>query len=128
MAASPDYTAYVLEQLAPIGRVRAAPLFGGTSLSRESLAFAFIASDNTLYFVVDDETRARYEAAGMAPFAYDRKNKRVEIRRFFQLPEEVLDDPDELARWAEEAIGVAARTPRKKSRRKTGKKTRKRRS
>ena len=122
MPARSDYVDYVLEQLAPFGRVRAAPLFGDTSLRRGTAMFGAILR-NTLYFVVDDATRPRYEAAGMAPFEYDTKRGRVTIRRFYTLPQDLLEDSDELARWAEEACGVAARKPRaarkKKSKRRS---------
>jgi DNA transformation protein len=113
MPPSSDYVEYVLEQLAPFGRVRASRLFGGIGLSRGSVMFGAILG-NTLYFVVDDATRPRYESAGMAPFEYDTKQRRVTVRRFYSLPEDVLEDRDELARWAEAALDVAARTPRKK--------------
>ena len=112
MAATDDYLHYVLEQLAPVGRVNAARFFGGIGLARGSVQFAMVMS-NTLYFVVDDTTRARYEAAGMEPFAYDTRRRRVEVRRYFAVPESVLDDPEVLREWAEEALRVAAR-PRKR--------------
>jgi DNA transformation protein len=65
--------------------------------------------ENTVYLVVDDASRARYEKAGMRSFAYDTKKGRVQVRRFFELPESVLDDPDELRIWAEEALRIASR-------------------
>ena len=122
VAVEDEYTAYVLEQLAPVGRVRAARLFGGVALSHASLQFALI-MDRTLYMVVDDETRPRYEAAGMQPFAYDTRKRRVQVRRYYELPEDVLVDADELRVWAEEALRVAART-KKPARKRARKKAR----
>lgn len=125
VAVEDEYTAYVLEQLAPVGRVRAARLFGGVALSRASVQFALI-MDRTLYFAVDDETRPRYEAAGMQPFAYDTRKRRVAVRRYYELPEDVLVDPDELRAWADDALRVAARRKpaRKRSRKKARRSTR----
>ncbi len=124
MALADEYTEYVLEQLAPLGQVRAARLFGGVGLSRGSLQFAMI-MDRTLYFAVDDVTRPRYEAAGMQPFAYDTRKRRVQVRRYYELPEDVLVDADELRLWAEEALRAAARG-RKPARKRAGKPTRRR--
>jgi DNA transformation protein len=108
VAASAEYLEYVLELLAPIGPVKAARLFGGVGLSRGSVQFALI-MDNRLYFVVDDATRPRYEAAGMESFAYDTKKRRVQVRRYYELPEDVLVDADLLRVWAQESLRIAAR-------------------
>ena len=118
MAATDEYTRYVLELLTPVGPVRASRFFGGVGLSRASVQFAMI-MDNSLYFVVDDTTRAGYEAAGMQSFSYDTKKGRVQVRRYFEVPEEVLSDPDELFAWAQASLRVAARKskPRRSTRR-----------
>jgi len=113
MAASAEYTAYVLELLSPVGPVAVSRFFGGVGLSRASVQFAMI-MDNSLYFVVDDATRARYEAAGMQPFAYETKKGRVQVRRYFELPEDVLSDPDELRVWAQESLRVASKKERRR--------------
>jgi DNA transformation protein len=108
VAATDEYTRYVLELLAPVGPVKAARFFGGIGLTHASVQFAFI-MDNTTYFVVDDTTRARYEAAGMQSFSYRTKKGRVQVRRYFEVPEDVLTDPDVLRDWARESLEVAAR-------------------
>ena len=113
MAASAEYTEYVLELLSPIGPVTVGRFFGGSGLSRASVQFAMI-MDNSLYFVVDDTTRAGYEAAGMQSFSYETKKGRVQVRRYFELPEEVLSDPDELRVWAQESLRVASKKKTKK--------------
>lgn len=110
---SDEYTEYVLELLEPVGPVKASRFFGGIGLSRASVQFGFI-MDATTYFVVDDSTRPRYEAAGMKSFSYDTKKGRVQVRRYFEVPEEVLTDPDELRVWASESQRVAAKTKKKR--------------
>lgn len=118
MAASDEYTEYVLELLEPIGPVKASRLFGGIGVSRASVQFAMI-MDNSLYFVVDDGTRSHYEAAGMRPFSYETQKGRVQVRRYFEVPEEVLSDPDELRVWARASMRAAAqkKKPRRSPRR-----------
>lgn len=122
---SDEYTDYVLEQLEASGRVTAKRLFGGVGLSRGAVHFALI-MNGTLYFAVDDETRPRYEAAGMGPFAYDTRKRRVQVRRYYELPEDVLLDRDALRVWMDESLAAAERARRPK--RKRGAKRRPRRT
>ncbi|MEX2206151.1 MAG: TfoX/Sxy family protein [Myxococcota bacterium] len=113
MSAGAEYTAYVLDLLSPVGPLTVGRFFGGVALSRASVQFAMI-MDNSLYFVVDDSTRPRYEAAGMRPFSYGKKKGRVQVRRYFELPEDVLSDPDELRVWAAESVRIASKKDRKR--------------
>lgn len=117
MAATDEYTDYVLDHLAPIGSVKPTRFFGGVGLTLESLQFAMI-MDKSLYFVVDDATRPWYEAAGMQSFSYRTKKGRVQVRRYFELPEDVLNDPGELRLWVHEAMRVAEKKPAGRTKRK----------
>lgn len=45
----------------------------------------------------------------MRAFSYLTKNGRIQVRRYFELPEDVLTDRSELRKWAAEAIEVASR-------------------
>ncbi len=119
MAVSDDYRDFVLEQLAPAGRVTPRAMFGGVGLYLDGLFFALI-DDDTLYFKTDDSNRARYEQAGSKPFCPfpDRPDPPM---AYWQVPAEVLEDPDQLAAWAREALAVAlAKRARRPSRRRTG--------
>jgi len=116
MAVSNDYRDFVLEQLAPAGRVAARAMFGGVGLYLDGLFFALI-DDDTLYFKADDATRARYEQAGSKPFSPfpDRPDQTM---AYWQVPAEVLEDPEQLTEWAREALGVAlAKRARRTTRR-----------
>src|SRR3989304_4487686 len=93
MAVTPQYRDYVVEQLACVGQVAARSMFGGVGLYLDGVFFALIAHD-VLYLKVDDANRPGYEAAGMAPFK-PYPNKRPTMP-YYELPTEVLDDPDQL--------------------------------
>ena len=112
MAVSRDFRDFVLEQLEPAGRVTPRAMFGGVGLYLDGLFFALI-DDDTLYFKADGATRGRYEQAGSKPFCPfpDQPDKAM---AYWLVPAEVLEDADELASWAREAMGVALA---KKSRR-----------
>ena len=113
MSATTEYTQYVLELLEPIGPLRVSRFFGGVGIYSGPAQFAMIMG-NSLYFVVDDSTRPKYEKAGMAPFSYTTKKGRVHVRRYFELPEDVLTDSEELKAWAHESINRAGKDKKAK--------------
>ncbi len=106
MPVSPQYRDYVVEQLACVGRVSARSMFGGVGLYLDGVFFALIARD-VLYLKVDDANRPEYEAAGMSPFK-PYPNRRTTMP-YYELPAEVLDDPDQLREWARKAWDAANR-------------------
>lgn len=85
-------------------RIRARPMFGGVGIYSGELFFALIA-DDTLYFKVDDSTRPEFEARGMEPFRPFGDSGGT--MQYYQLPEDLLEDPDLLRPWAEKAVAVA---------------------
>ncbi len=50
---------------------------------------------------------AAFEAEGCGPFGYDTKHGRRVLTSYWRLPERLYDEPEELARWARLALGVA---------------------
>lgn len=99
-----------LEALAPVAVTR---FFSGAGLTRHGIQFAFVIR-GTVYFRTDAESRPAYEAMGAAPFSYTGRSKEVTIQAYYEVPVDVLDEPDELSRWAERAwqAAVAAHKPK----------------
>lgn len=108
-----EYADYILELLEPIGWLHTSRFFGGTGISRDTVQFAMIMK-NTLYFVVDDTTRPAYAQAGMQPFSYSTKKGQIQVKRYFEVPDDVLTDAEQLRQWAKEAIRVASKTSKSK--------------
>ncbi len=113
MAVSASFRAYLLEQLGAIRPVTSRPMFGGLAIFAEGRTFALVA-DEVLYFKVDDSNRPDFEAAGRGPFLPFGDPARP--MQYYDLPEEVLEDPDLLAAWMAKAIAVAARAKPKAKR------------
>ena len=87
-------------------RIRARPMFGGVGIYSGDVFFALIA-DDTLYFKVDDSTRSDFEARGMGPFRpFGDAGGTIQ---YYQLPEDLLEDPEALRPWAEKAVAIARR-------------------
>lgn len=113
MAVSNDYRDYVLEQLALSGTASARRMFGGVGLYLDGLFFALI-SDDTLYFRTDDSNRARYEQAGSRPFC-PFPDRPGHVMAYWQVPGEVLEDPEKLRDWTREALAAALAARSKRS-------------
>jgi DNA transformation protein and related proteins len=107
MTASQGFLDLLRELLAPIGPITIRRMFGGASIYADGVLFALV-DDDALYLKADDVTKARYEAEGLRPFTYEGKTKPVSMS-YWRAPERLYDDPDEMAAWAREAIGVARR-------------------
>lgn len=90
---------YVLDQLGELRDVRARPMFGGYGLYYGSVFFGIVA-DGRVYFKTNDATRPEYERRGMQPF---RPNERQTLKRYYEVPPDVLDDRDALIAWATSA-------------------------
>src|SRR5258708_3140268 len=103
MAVSPEFAAYLMELLEPLGPIESQRFFGGIGLRSRGRQFAFV-MDSTLYLGVGEGTRGKYEAAGMPPFSYGTKTGRVMVTRYFEVPPDVLSDSAQLEGWAREAI------------------------
>ena len=104
MKVSPGFVAFATEQLAGMKGLRPKAMFGGVGLYSEEIFFGLLARDR-LYLKVDDSNRARYEDAGMTAFKpYADKPM---LMPYFEVPVGVLEDAQELVRWARESVHVA---------------------
>jgi DNA transformation protein and related proteins len=114
MPVSESFRSYVLEQIGRVvERVRGKNMFGGVGVYAGEHFFALI-DDDVLFFKVDDMTRPEFIARGMK--AWSPFEDGVESRGYYQLPAELLEDPDELRPWVDKAVAVASAKRKKKSR------------
>ena len=98
-----SFVTFVIDQLAELGDVRYRAMFGGFGLYCGP-AFFGIVYDERLYFKTDERSAADYVARGMAPF---QPNDRQTLRNYYEVPSEIVDDRDQLLRWAGEALRPA---------------------
>jgi DNA transformation protein and related proteins len=106
-AGSSDYIEFVKDQLAPLRGISTSRFFGGIGLSSEGTQFAMLMA-GSLYFVVDDCTRPKYQKMGSSCFSYGTKNGRVEVAKYYAVPAELLEDQEQLVSLARESIRVAS--------------------
>ncbi len=114
MAVSPEFLDFLKDQLSPFGPVSARRMFGGAGLFRDNLMFALIAED-TLYLKIDERNRPDYEAAGMEPFTYEGKGRKMQMS-YYEIPPDILEDPADLSEWARKAFEAALAGAKAKNR------------
>jgi DNA transformation protein len=111
MPVSAEFREYALEQMGRVEPVTARAMFGGVGIYSSGLFFALI-DDDTVYLKVDDTNRADFQAAGMGPFRPFGEDS--PSMSYFELPAELLEEPDRLRPWMHKALEVARRKRRKR--------------
>lgn len=96
----------IAERLRGVGEIAIRRFFGGAALVSDGLQIGFVMK-GILYLRVDDLSRASFEALGAAPFTYAGAGRTVTVACYYEAPAEILDDPDKLRDWAQEARRAA---------------------
>ena len=107
-----EFVDFLPEAFAEFGPVTLRRMFGGHGVFHDGLMIGLVA-DNTLYLKVDAQTIPQFAERGLGPFEYGKAGKRMAMS-YYQAPEETLEDPEEMRRWAGLAFAAARRA--KKSR------------
>jgi DNA transformation protein len=110
----------IAEMFSAYGSIQSKRIFSGYGLYSEGVCFCMVLRGGEFYFKVDETSAPRFEAEGCKPFSYSqrRSGKVVTVMSFWQMPERLYDDPDELADWTRQAVAVAHRVQAKKPKRK----------
>ncbi|MFA7286240.1 MAG: HAD-IA family hydrolase [Patescibacteria group bacterium] len=103
-----DYVMYDL--LRNIEGISSRPMFGSYGLYKEGTIFGIIA-DEQLFFKADRFTDFYFKDEGSAQFTYE-ANGRTVLMPYWQLPERVMDDNDELRLWIDRSVAVTRKAGR----------------
>src|SRR5471032_3309136 len=104
---------FLIDLFADFGPVTIRRMFSGFGISADGTNFA-LALRGGLYLRADDQTIPRFEAEGSQPFQYQTRTKTVTVGSYWQLPERLYDDPEELTEWARASLAAAQRAALKK--------------
>jgi len=99
--------------MASLGTVRARAMFGGHGIYLDDTLFAIVADDQ-LWFKTDAAGRACYRNAGLAPFTYVARGRRIALS-YHAAPPDVFESAEIMRRHALDALGAAQRARRRKS-------------
>ena len=104
---------FLIDLFSDFGPVTIRRMFSGFGISADGTNFG-LALRGGLYLRADDQTIPRFEAEGSKPFSYQTKAKTVTVGSYWQLPERLYDDPEELTDWAKAALSAAQRAALRK--------------
>lgn len=104
------------EMFAAIGPVTIRRMFGGRGVYHQDRIVA-TEIGGVICLRADDITAPAFSAAGAEPWVYHRPGRKPVAWPYWTIPDEALDDPDEMAVWAKRAWEAALRAPEKARRR-----------
>ncbi|MGB6388500.1 MAG: TfoX/Sxy family protein [Methyloceanibacter sp.] len=116
MGNSDGYKEFLTDLLSAFGPVSIRNMFGGAGVYAEGVMFALVA-DDTLYFKADATSAPDFAAEGKTPFTYTAEGRAPVAMSYWEIPERLLDDPEELAVWARRAHDIARAAKTKPKRR-----------
>jgi DNA transformation protein and related proteins len=105
---------FLIDLFSDFGPVTIRRMFSGFGISADGTNFA-LALRGGLYFRADAQTIPRFEAEGSKPFQYQTRAKIVTVGSYWQLPERLYDDPEQLTGWARAALAAAQRAALRKA-------------
>lgn len=91
---------FVLDQLGEMPELTSKAMFGGVGLYHHATFFGII-HKGRLYFKTNLLTQPAYASRGMQPF---RPNAKHTLAQYYEVPTDILEDPDHLIVWARSAV------------------------
>jgi DNA transformation protein len=106
---------FIRDLFQPFGAVTVRRMFGGAGLFADGVMFGLV-SGGQIYLKADAKTVTWFERECCGPFEYSTKRGKRALTSYWQLPDRLYDNADELAQWARHAVKaaheVAAHKPR----------------
>ena len=93
---------FILDQLIDLSHIVASPMFSSWGLYSDNIFFGII-NNGRLYFKTNEITSQKYKDQGMKAFQPSDKQK---LKNYFEVPGDIMEDSDELLKWAKEAISI----------------------
>ncbi|MGH7197987.1 MAG: TfoX/Sxy family protein [Candidatus Omnitrophota bacterium] len=110
-----DFAEYVVKDLlTEVRGVTSRAMFGGFGLYKDGFIFGIIVDDE-VYFKVGDRNRKKYEEAESRPFTYKNARGKVIAMSYWEIPADVLEDREAVARWVEESCQISRSSSTKPS-------------
>jgi len=100
---------YYVDQLSGWSHITTRLLFSAVALYRNDHVFAMV-WQGALYFKVDDQSRAVYEAAHSQPLGYVSRGEDQALKSYWEVPADVTEDYEKLQLWAERAYQAALKS------------------
>lgn len=99
----------IRELFSGIGPVSVRRMFGGKGIYLDGIIFA-IEINGELMLKADAETAPDFVAAGCTQWVYTHsKTGKIAAMPYWSIPDEAMDDPDEMTPWARRAVEAGRR-------------------
>ena len=95
---------------APFGKIALRRMFGAEGLFRDGLMFGIVIRSGSISKPTKTNRQA-FMAEGASPLYYKFKKAEGVLTSYYELPDRLYDDPDELTEWARTAFTVAQQSP-----------------
>ena len=106
LAAARERALEIAERLRDMGPIAVTRFFSGAGLQKDGVHFGFVIG-GSFYLRVDEASRGDFEALGAEPFSYAGRSQTVQVASYYEVPDEIADEPDDLLRWARRAYEAA---------------------
>jgi len=114
MARSSGFHDYVVHDvLIDVPGITSRAMFGGYGIYQNGLIFAIIVGEK-LYFKVDDANKNDYASRGMEPFRYTMPNGKPYEMSYWEVPEEIMENREEMHEWVARAVAANKKVKRTK--------------
>ena len=110
-AADAGFLRAIVDELAAIGPISERPYFGGVALLFDGRQFAFVMG-RTLYLATNDANRIKMRSRGCQPFEYATRSGVRTVEAYYDIPADILGQPNLLVEWASTAISAQALSSR----------------
>ncbi|MBL4693759.1 TfoX/Sxy family protein [Candidatus Gracilibacteria bacterium] len=102
MAASQEYTDYILELLSEIQNISTHRMFGGVLLKVDGQQLGVLFKENLYFKVTTESLQEEFAQQGSTQFSYTRKDKAtpVIIKNWWRVPDSYLDNSSEITKLA----------------------------
>ncbi len=106
--------AAIEEMFEAVGPVTIRRMFGGKGIYARGIIFA-LELRGEMMLKGDDESAPLLEEAGARRWRYEGKSGKPVAMPYWTIPDEALDDPDMMAKWARIALDAALRVTDRES-------------
>lgn len=100
--------AAIEEMFEAVGPVAIRRMFGGKGIYAQGIIFA-LELRGDLMLKGDEESAPLLEEAGATRWCYEGRSGKPVAMPYWTIPDEALDDPDMMAKWARIALDAAMR-------------------
>ncbi|MFK7876072.1 MAG: TfoX/Sxy family protein [Paracoccaceae bacterium] len=104
MAISDEQVAFALDLFAGVGPLTTRKMFGGLGIYADGQIFALVMSTGEIRLKAVGPMIDILKTEGWSQWTYERKNGAMSSMPYWQIPDDILDDPDAASAWARRAV------------------------